>query len=65
MLPSLMAPGESIGALTEEIIASLNAGELARRRFRDIAHIAGLVSRGFPGAAPEDERDAGLVGTLL
>jgi ATP-dependent Lhr-like helicase len=50
MLPSLIAPAESIGALTEEIIASLNAGELARRRFRDIAHIAGLVSRGFPGA---------------
>jgi ATP-dependent helicase Lhr and Lhr-like helicase len=50
LLPSLIAPAESIEALTEEIIASLNAGELARRRFRDIAHIAGLVSRGFPGA---------------
>jgi len=50
MLPSLIAPAESIEALTEEIVASLNAGELARRRFRDIAHIAGLVSRGFPGA---------------
>jgi ATP-dependent Lhr-like helicase len=50
MLPSLIAPAESIAALTEEVIASLNAGELARRRFRDIAHIAGLVSRGFPGA---------------
>jgi ATP-dependent helicase Lhr and Lhr-like helicase len=50
MLPSLIAPAETIEALTEEIIASLNAGELARRRFRDIAHIAGLVSRGFPGA---------------
>jgi ATP-dependent helicase Lhr and Lhr-like helicase len=50
MLPSLIAPAEDIGALTEEIVASLNAGELARRRFRDIAHIAGLVSRGFPGA---------------
>jgi ATP-dependent Lhr-like helicase len=50
MLPSLIAPAESIEALAEEIVASLNAGELARRRFRDIAHIAGLVSRGFPGA---------------
>jgi ATP-dependent Lhr-like helicase len=50
ILPSLIAPAESIDALTEEIIASLNAGELARRRFRDIAHIAGLVSRGFPDA---------------
>jgi ATP-dependent helicase Lhr and Lhr-like helicase len=49
MLPSLIAPAEDIGALTDEVVASLNAGELARRRFRDIAHIAGLVSRGFPG----------------
>ena len=50
ILASLIAPAVTIDALTEEVIASLNAGELARRRFRDIAHIAGLVSRGFPGA---------------
>jgi len=50
LLPSLIAPAANISELTEEIIASLNAGELARRRFRDIAHIAGLVPRGFPGA---------------
>jgi ATP-dependent helicase Lhr and Lhr-like helicase len=50
ILPSLIAPAVTIDALTEEVIASFNAGELARRRFRDIAHIAGLVSRGFPGA---------------
>jgi ATP-dependent Lhr-like helicase len=50
ILPSLIAPAVTIDALTEEVIASLNAGELARRRFRDIAHLAGLVSRGFPGA---------------
>jgi ATP-dependent helicase Lhr and Lhr-like helicase len=50
MLPSLIAPAQSIAALTEEVVDSLNAGELARRRFRDIAQIAGLVSRGFPGA---------------
>jgi ATP-dependent Lhr-like helicase len=49
MLASLIAPAESIEALTQEVVASLNAGELARRRFRDIAHIASLVSRGFPG----------------
>jgi ATP-dependent Lhr-like helicase len=28
----------------------LNAGELARRRFREIARIAGLVFAGYPGA---------------
>jgi ATP-dependent helicase Lhr and Lhr-like helicase len=43
LLPSLIAPAEDISQLREEIVASLNAGELARRRFRDIAHIAGLV----------------------
>jgi len=31
------------------VIASLNAGELARRRFREIARIAGLVTTGRPG----------------
>ncbi len=35
--------------LLEDIQHSLNANELARRRFRDIAHIAGLVFTGFPG----------------
>jgi len=32
-----------------EVIESLNAAELARRRFRDIAQIAGLVVNGYPG----------------
>lgn len=31
-------------------MASLNAGELAQRRFREIARIAGLVFSGYPGA---------------
>jgi ATP-dependent helicase Lhr and Lhr-like helicase len=35
--------------LLEDIQHSLNANEMARRRFRDIAHIAGLVFTGFPG----------------
>lgn len=35
--------------LIEDIEHSLNANEMARRRFRDIAHIAGLVFTGFPG----------------
>ncbi|MDY7561600.1 ligase-associated DNA damage response DEXH box helicase [Pseudomonas sp. 10B1] len=36
--------------LLEDILASLNAGELALRRFREIARIAGLVFSGYPGA---------------
>jgi ATP-dependent Lhr-like helicase len=37
--------------LLHDIPASLNAAELARRQFREIARIAGLVFQGFPGAA--------------
>lgn len=37
-------------ALLHDVLASLNAGELARRRFREIARIAGLVFSGCPGA---------------
>jgi ATP-dependent Lhr-like helicase len=36
--------------LLQDTLASLNAGELALRRFREIARISGLVFQGFPGA---------------
>lgn len=35
--------------LVEDVLAALNASELARRRFRDIARISGLVFQGYPG----------------
>jgi ATP-dependent helicase Lhr and Lhr-like helicase len=35
--------------LLAEVLASLNASELARRRFRDIARVSGLVYEGHPG----------------
>ena len=37
--------------LAEDIPASLNAAEMAKRQFRDIARVAGLLFQGFPGAA--------------
>ncbi len=37
--------------LLPDVLASLNASELAQRRFREIARIAGLVFNGFPGAS--------------
>jgi ATP-dependent helicase Lhr and Lhr-like helicase len=37
--------------LLPDVIASLNASELAQRRFREIARISGLVFNGFPGAS--------------
>ena len=38
------------GDLLHDVLASLNSSELARRRFREIARVAGLVFTGYPGA---------------
>ena len=49
--------------LRADMLASLNSGELALRRFREIARIAGLVSSGYPGApksARQLQASAGL-----
>jgi ATP-dependent helicase Lhr and Lhr-like helicase len=40
---------ESDAALLSEVLASLNASELAQRRFREIARVAGLIFQGYPG----------------
>ncbi|MEO7056207.1 MAG: ligase-associated DNA damage response DEXH box helicase [Caldimonas sp.] len=42
---SLFAEGD----LLHDVFASLNSSELARRRFREIARVAGLISTGYPG----------------
>ncbi|MEP7380832.1 MAG: DNA ligase-associated DEXH box helicase, partial [Gemmatimonadota bacterium] len=44
--PSVLSPDGVVEDLTE----SVNLGELAKRQFRDIARIAGLVFPGYPGA---------------
>jgi ATP-dependent Lhr-like helicase len=36
--------------LLEDVLGSINAGELAKRRFREIARISGLIFSGYPGA---------------
>jgi ATP-dependent Lhr-like helicase len=36
-------------ALLEDLLDCLNSGELAKRKFREIARIAGLVFQGYPG----------------
>ncbi|TAK87628.1 MAG: ligase-associated DNA damage response DEXH box helicase [Aquabacterium sp.] len=36
--------------LLDDVLQSLNSGELAQRRFREIARVAGLVFTGYPGA---------------
>ncbi|MGY4385599.1 ATP-dependent Lhr-like helicase [Pedobacter sp. UYP24] len=35
--------------LSDDIIASINSTEMARRKFRDIACISGLIFQGYPG----------------
>jgi len=41
--------------LMPHLEASINAAEMARRRFRDIAVISGLVFKGFPGEKVRDK----------
>ncbi|MFM8349384.1 MAG: DNA ligase-associated DEXH box helicase, partial [Bacteroidota bacterium] len=43
-----------VNDLLRDIQASINSTEMARRKFRDIAAIAGLVFKGFPGAVVKD-----------
>jgi ATP-dependent Lhr-like helicase len=40
----------SPAGLLDDLLACLNATELARRQFREIARVAGLVFQGYPGA---------------
>ncbi|KEO75873.1 ligase-associated DNA damage response DEXH box helicase [Anditalea andensis] len=39
----------SLHNLKEDILTSINESEMAKRKFRDIASIAGLVFQGYPG----------------
>ena len=38
-----------VARVAEDIEAAMNAGEMARRQFREVARVAGLVFPGFPG----------------
>jgi ATP-dependent Lhr-like helicase len=48
LLPHVLAPAAET-QLLHEVLASLNASELARRRFREIARVSGLIFQGYPG----------------
>lgn len=47
-LPSVLAPVDD-DTLLAQVLGSLNAGELAQRRFREIARVAGLIFQSHPG----------------
>ncbi len=54
--------------LDQDILASLNAAEMARHRFRDIARVAGLVFQGYPGRqkrARQLQASSGLMFDML
>ena len=44
----------STKSLENDILAGINTGEMAKRKFRDIAAIAGLVFKGYPGQKIKD-----------
>lgn len=50
--------------LVEDLQECLNAGELARRQFRDIARVAGLVVPGYPGQ-PKSARQVQASSSLI
>ena len=55
----LAAPG-----VESDILAGLNAAELGRRQFREIARVAGLVFQGYPGQ-PQSNRQLQASSGLL
>ena len=50
--------------LLHDVLQSLNSSELARRRFREIARVAGLVFGGYPGQ-PKSARQLQASSTLF
>jgi ATP-dependent helicase Lhr and Lhr-like helicase len=50
--------------LLDDVIASLNASEMARRQFREIARVAGLVVERFPGGQKSTRQLQATTGLL-
>ncbi|SJZ54236.1 ATP-dependent helicase Lhr and Lhr-like helicase [Lysobacter spongiicola DSM 21749] len=51
--------------LLEDLLDSMNIGELARRQFREIARVAGLLPPSLPGRAPRSMRQVQASSGLL
>ncbi|WP_428311423.1 ligase-associated DNA damage response DEXH box helicase [Hydrocarboniphaga sp.] len=65
-LAALLSPED----LQHDLLAGINASEMARRRFREIARIAGLVFEGYPGggarkSARQIQASSGLIYDVL
>ncbi|MEN7341706.1 MAG: ligase-associated DNA damage response DEXH box helicase [Pseudomonadota bacterium] len=58
----------STASLVDDLLAAINAGEAAKRQFRDIARIAGLVFSGYPGSGKSTRQiqaSSGLIFDVL
>ncbi len=64
LLPLLKAGIFSTENLLEDMLASLNAAELSKRQFREIARVAGLVFQGYPGQ-PKTNRQVQATSGLI
>ncbi len=54
--------------LLHDILEAINAGEIAKRKFRDIARISGLIFDGYPGrakSARQVQASSGLIFEVL
>ena len=64
MLPLLKSGVLSTENLLPDMLASLNAAELSKRQFREIARVAGLVFQGYPGQ-PKTNRQVQATSGLI
>lgn len=64
LLPLLKAGAFSTDNLLADMLASLNAAELSKRQFREIARVAGLVFQGYPGQ-PKTNRQVQATSGLI
>jgi ATP-dependent Lhr-like helicase len=64
LIPLLKAGLLSAENLLGDMLASLNAAELSKRQFREIARVAGLVFQGYPGQ-PKTNRQVQATSGLI
>ena len=64
LLPLFKAGLLTTENLLEDMLASLNAAELSKRQFREIARVAGLVFQGYPGQ-PKTNRQVQATSGLI
>jgi ATP-dependent Lhr-like helicase len=64
LLPLLKGGLLSTENLLDDMLASLNAAELSKRQFREVARVAGLVFQGYPGQ-PKTNRQVQATSGLI